>query len=435
MSEIQILNNEIHNTTLYNAEVEHAVLGSLIIDPESYYHLSAFLRADDFYITKNKWVWQAISALVEARVDVDLITIASELDRMGLDYGGAGYLTSLLNAVQTSLNAISYGRIVEAFAKRRALVTMANNIANLAHSTKSIDDVMGAAQIETAKATERGGNKRVTSKEAASAAIDAITGHPRFFKFGIQNLDDRLSGIFPDRLYIWAGYQGSGKSAFQIQNARINAEAGYRVMIISLEMSAAQTWLRMACGDLGVDMDNVLSGRVDADTIAAVTNQAGILGDQYQDRITIYPAPMSLQDINAAARRENPDIIWIDHSGLISGKPKEMDALAWAGYIPQYLRQNIALAGRSVHLLQQLNRSAVKDNRRPTQHDIRMAGNDAPDMITLLYRPDEPSQQIGKPKVEFICDKNRFGWTGVEDVIFDLPHQRFLATVTNTQRF
>lgn len=422
------------NETLYNAQVEQAVLGSLIIDPESYYHLSAFLRKEDFYIVKHQWIWGAIAALIDARMDVDMITIASELDRMGLDYGGAGYLTSLLNEVVTSLNAISYGRIVEAFAKRRALVTMANNVAQIAHSDKPIDEIMGAAQIETAKATERGGNKRVTSKEAASAAIDAITGHPRFFKFGIKNLDDRLSGIFPYRLYIWAGYQGSGKSAFKIQNARVNAEAGYKVMLVSLEMSAAQIWLRMACGDLGIDMDNVLSGRVDPDTIAAVTNQAGILGDQYQDRIIIYAAPMSLQDINAAAKRENPDIIWIDHSGLISGKPREMDALAWAGYIPQYLRQNISLAGRSVHLLQQLNRSATKENRRPTQHDIRMAGNDAPDMITLLYRPEDQAQPIGKPKVEFITDKNRFGWTGTEDVIFDLPHQRFLATVNNSYR-
>jgi replicative DNA helicase len=415
---------------LYDRNAEEAVLGSVLIDPESYYHLSAFLKAPDFYILRNQMIWQAMGVLSDAKIDIDFLTITSELDKRGEDWGGSSYLSSLLSQVPTSLNAISYGRIVEAFSKRRGLEAMANKVVNLAHAQKPIEEIMVLAQSEASKAVERGGSNRVSSKEAASQAIDSIIGHPRYFTFGVSNLDDKLSGIFPDRLYIWAGYQGTGKSAFKIQNSRKNAEAGYKVMDVSLEMSPAQTWLRMACGDLGIDLDSILANKVDEDTKSDVMNRAGELGDMYEKNIVIYPAPMTLVDILAAAKTERPDIIWIDHSNLISGKPKEMNLLEWAGYIPRFLRQNISKLGISVHLLQQLNRGANKENRRPTMHDIRLAGEDDPDMVTLLYRPDSPDLPMGMAEIEFICDKNRFGWTGTEKIMFDLPHQDFKSTST-----
>ena len=419
---------------LYDRNAEEAVLGSMLIDPEVYFHLAAFLKPDDFFLNRNQWIWETIASLANNKIDIDLITVTGDLERRGVDFGGSSYIMELIGKTPTSSNAISYGHIVEGWAKRRGLMDMANKVVAAATSDKTLDEIMNIAQAETTKAVEKSSSKRVTAWEAASMAIDAITNHPRYFAFGISNLDDKLSGIFPDRLYIWAGYQGTGKTAFAIQNCRLNSDRGHRVLFISLEMSPIQVWLRMACGDLGIDVDSVLTRKVDENAIIDVTNRAGVLGDRYQDKMIIYPAPMSLMDILAAAKRERPDIIWIDHSNLLAGKPKEMDKLEWAGFIPRFLRQQIAKMGISVHLLQQLNRSANKDNRRPTMHDLRLAGEDDPDVVTLLYRPDEP-QTVGMAKVEFITDKNRFGWTGTEDILFDLPHQKFISSTSQNFQF
>jgi replicative DNA helicase len=424
----------------HDRQAEESVIGSVLIDPEMYYHVAAFLKPEDFYIHRNSWIWEAIGTLVAEKIAIDIITIASELEKKSrTDYGGTAYLTSLLTQVPTSLNAVSYGRIVKEHSSRRGLITHANEVATLAYSGKPISEVMSSAQASAVKATERNQGKRVSSKEAASQAIDAIITHPRFFTFGVSNLDDRLGGIFPERLYIWAGYQGTGKTAFEIQNARRNAEMGHKVMMISLEMSPAQMWLRMACGDLSIDLDSVLTGRVDDDTKSEVINLAGQLGDMYEDTISIYPAPMTLMDIVSAAKTERPDIMWIDHSNLISGKPKDMTLLDWAGYIPRFLRQDVAKLdnGISVHLLQQLNRGSNKENRRPNMHDIRLAGEDDPDMITLLYRPSvdpslPPTLPLGQVELEMITDKNRFGWTGTENLIFNLPRQEFLPSFAKT---
>lgn len=421
----------------HDRAAEEAVLGSLLISPESYYQVAAILKPVDFFIHRNGWVFEAIGRLALEHTDIDLVTVSSEMDRRGEDYGGSAYLTGLMLNIPTSMNVLSYAKIVAEQSTRRGLIKHANAVAALAYSSDTIGDVLANVQSSAALATERTGSKRMTAKEIGSKTIDVVLNHPRRFKFGIPNVDQKLKGIFPDRFYIWAGYQGSGKSALMLQNCRENAEAGHKVMIVSLEMSPEQCWMRMACGDLGIDLDTVMAGEIDSDTKTEIIEKIAELSDKYQGHLVIYSAPMTPMDILAAAKTERPDIIWIDHSRLLSGKPKEMNGYEWAVYIPTFLRQNIAKSGAvveggiSVHMLMQLSRGAHKENRRPDMHDLRLAGEDDPDMVTLLYRPEvDPADKlpIGQVKLELNHDKNRFGWTGVNHVIFDLPFQKFYPT-------
>ena len=118
----------------HSREAEEAVVGAVLINPEAYYDVAQFLAADDFYINSNKWIWEAFMRLHEQRIPVDLLTLAEELDRSNLlaDVGGSAYITSLINQVPSSLNAESYGRIVEGHSIRRKMITAANKIASIA---------------------------------------------------------------------------------------------------------------------------------------------------------------------------------------------------------------------------------------------------------------------------------------------------------------
>ena len=51
-------------------EAEEAVLGSVMINPEAYYDVAQFLQADDFYIHRNRWVYEAFLSLHEKRSNV-----------------------------------------------------------------------------------------------------------------------------------------------------------------------------------------------------------------------------------------------------------------------------------------------------------------------------------------------------------------------------
>ena len=51
------------------------MLGAVLIDPEAYFNVSQFLAADDFYIVRNRWIWEAFTRLHEKRSPIDYLTV------------------------------------------------------------------------------------------------------------------------------------------------------------------------------------------------------------------------------------------------------------------------------------------------------------------------------------------------------------------------
>ncbi len=119
---------------LYSKEAEEAVLGSVMISPEVWTEVSN-LRVDDFYIHRHRFVWDALVRLQEKETQIDILTVADELERMGelAEVGGASFLTALVSRVPNSLNARSYAEIVRDRAVRRKMVADANQSANDAY--------------------------------------------------------------------------------------------------------------------------------------------------------------------------------------------------------------------------------------------------------------------------------------------------------------
>ena len=54
----------------HSREAEEAVIGAVFINPEVYYDVAQFLSADDFYIHRHQWIWDAFTSLHEQRVPV-----------------------------------------------------------------------------------------------------------------------------------------------------------------------------------------------------------------------------------------------------------------------------------------------------------------------------------------------------------------------------
>ena len=47
----------------YNREAEEAVIGAVLINPDAYHEVAAFLQADDFYIHRHRYIWESINQL------------------------------------------------------------------------------------------------------------------------------------------------------------------------------------------------------------------------------------------------------------------------------------------------------------------------------------------------------------------------------------
>ena len=65
----------------FSRQAEEALLGAVLINPDAYFDVAHFLHADDFYVHRNGWIWEAFTTLQEKHIPLDLLTLTEELDR------------------------------------------------------------------------------------------------------------------------------------------------------------------------------------------------------------------------------------------------------------------------------------------------------------------------------------------------------------------
>lgn len=432
---------EVNLTELPNSrEAEEATLGAVIISPETFYEMSRIVSADDFFIHRNKWIWEAIETLIHKRAAVDIVTVCDELEnkKQLSEIGGQSYITHLMSIAPYGFGGADYAQIVFNLAQRRKGIQIANRIAQKAYDKSKPFELSDEAMALVK--SSRGVSKRKETTDALNEMIDLVNS-PRAFTFGVQDVDDKIGGLFPDELSVLAGYQGTGKTAAKLQGARENAKAGKRILLVDLEMTASQTWFRMSCADMGIDMNKVRSDKVSDEAKGNLIDYAAQLAEYYKDKIVIYQAPMTLTDILNAVMMEQPDLVYIDTLKNLAGKSHKESKQEFYDNAMTFLRVNIAQQAHChVQVLHHINRSSFKETRKPSMHDLMFAGESDPDQVFLLYRKPEDyelTDNSGKFKtivpISVIVDKSRFGWTGEEEINFNLAKQSFYGMSRRTE--
>ncbi len=92
-------------TQPHSRESEEAVLGAVLINPEVYFDIAQILQPDDFYIVRNRWVWEAFTRLHDRRIPIDYITVTQELEQSNqlIELGGPAYITALASQTPSSI--------------------------------------------------------------------------------------------------------------------------------------------------------------------------------------------------------------------------------------------------------------------------------------------------------------------------------------------
>lgn len=419
----------------HNREAEEAVLGAVLIDPEVYYDLAQFLQPDDFYIVRNRWIWEAFQRLHERRVPLDFLTVTQELESAGrlAEIGGPAYLTALINQVPTSLHAEAYGRMVEAAAIRRRLLAAANQVANLAYrENESIDTIMQEAEKSIFSVSERRLKKDLQPISAVLSEyydqLDELARRSDEF-FGIPtgfiDLDRLLSGMGRSDLIIIAGRPGQGKSAFLLSVAR-NAALLHKkhVAIFSLEMSNEQVVQRLLAQQTGIDSQRLRNGKLTEDEWPLLVHAIEVLGDThiYLDD-TPGITPLALRTKCRRLHMEyGLDLIVLDYIQLMGGDVRTENRVQEVSYISRSLKILARELNVPVLAAAQLSRAVEqRTDKRPVLSDLRESGSleqDA-DVVMFIYRPDQYEKDTAKQNIaEIIVAKHRNGPTGVVELVF-----------------
>ncbi len=126
----------------HNPEAEVAVLGSILLDRHCIVRAQDLVAAPDFFRENNGTIYRAALALAQRSEPIDHVTLAAELERMGMleRIGGRAHLALLQESVPTAANVDHYAREVRELATKRRIAEEARQLAEAAHDP-SIDVV------------------------------------------------------------------------------------------------------------------------------------------------------------------------------------------------------------------------------------------------------------------------------------------------------
>ncbi len=154
----------------HSIEAEQALLGSLMLDNDSWCRITAHIKDSDFYNDSHQIIFQAISELSQKNEPFDAVTLSEHLQRQGKleDAGGMAYLAEMTRDTPTAENICAYAGIVSERSLRRQLITAGEELAREAFNpgSKTAMQIVAGFQKQFAK-----DNKRFSS--GGLVAVDA----------------------------------------------------------------------------------------------------------------------------------------------------------------------------------------------------------------------------------------------------------------------
>ena len=468
----------LHREAPNNIEAEQALLGAILVNNDAVYRVSDFLKPSHFYEPLHRRIFEVAAELIRMGKIATPITLKTFLpadEKLG-DITVAHYLVRLAAEAVTVINAMDYGRAIYDLATRRALITVGEDMVNIAYDAPV--DMSPRDQIEDAERrlfelaeTGRYDGGFESFNDAVKTAVDMANaaymrdGHLSGIASGFRDLDKRMGGLQPSDLIIIAGRPGMGKTslatnmAFHIANAyepapqadgTFKAASGGVVGFFSLEMSSEQLATRNISEQTEIPSSKIRRGEINEAQFDLLVGCA-----QTMQKLPLFidaTGGISIAQLAARARRlkrqRGLDVIVIDYVQLMQGSSAKssQNRVQEITEITTGLKALAKELGVPIIALSQLSRQVEsRDDKRPQLSDLRESGSieqDA-DVVLFVYREEyylknkepkpgsdeyikwEGEMNDARGKAEIIIAKQRHGPTGTVPLGFQGEFTRF----------
>lgn len=439
---------------------EQALLGSLILSPDSYSTVQAIVRPEYFAEPVHRFIYEAIAECREAgrKGSISEIMQAIGARNAGSDIGGISmrdYIARVTNET-SSLAASDYARVVRDIYVLRRLQEITSVNADIdggglpEHRLTAAWDALDNLRSET---SEGAGTWHPVGDLAGSVvsrvrAIRSGEAEEPGVTTGFPDLDRMILGYRPGELIVIAGRPGMGKSIVALSSAIALSDPRHPrsggVGFFSLELSDDSVGAR-ALSDIAYRSkhspthSDIRAGRIEDHQCSDLEDAQRIL----DERMIIIDtrSAITVGEVEARARAmqrrfekmgRKLNVIFIDYLKQVKATDRYRGNRVYEiGEITTGLREIGKKLGLCIVLLAQLNRGVEgRDDKRPSMADLRESGdieNDA-DVVMLLYRPayylqremkaaasDEKAAELydklqaAENKLEVIISKNRNG--------------------------
>ncbi len=413
---------------------EAATVTACMLNPECAVEAMSIAAPDDFYWPAHRAVAEAIVDLLEKGAVTDMTSVLTRLEERGTlrVVGGIAELNAMAEQVPSiAATVATYATKVRDLAQVRKLGMVLHQLvaecylpiadvgAFLAKADAMVGDVTRVAR----------GNTVVSALEVAKDVARAIAApEVKCITTGFTSLDKIAYGFEPSAFYVLAGRTGMGKTAMAMQMVVAAATAGHRVLVVSLEMPQAQLMRRVVCGRSRVPVEAVKRKTMTPNQWSHFTQASSEIA---QLPIFFADKPrQTLLDVKAAIRQHSPDLVVIDHIGLVKPAAGSQGQKRSREQEVADISQGMKALARETTLpimaLCQVGRDVAKGAQRPKVSDLRESGSieqDA-DGIWLIHRPgyyDPNASPEIKREAELHVAKQRDGETRLLPMIWNAP--------------
>jgi replicative DNA helicase len=423
----------------HSIDAEQAVLGGLMLSPDSLDKVADRLGERDFYRKDHRLIWRAITELAYKGMPCDAVTLGDWFEANGLAemVGGAAYLIELANGTPSAANIGAYADIVREKSILRQLIDAGTETAEDGYRPegKTVQEVLESAEQRVFKIAEsgaRGKKDTVSMRDAVKDAFRILSeryekrGQLTGISTGFTDLDELTSGLQPSDLIIVAARPSMGKTAFSVNIAEAAAmRAKKAVAIYSMEMSASQLAFRMISSVGRIHAQHLRNGDLAEEDWPRVTNAIALLSEA---KIFIDDTPgLSPVEMRSRSRRLHREhgglgLIVVDYLQLMQVPGNKENRATEISEISRSLKGLAKELQCPVIALSQLNRSLEqRADKRPMMSDLRESGaieQDA-DVIMFIYRDEYYNKESpDKGLAEIIIGKQRNGPTDTVKLAF-----------------
>jgi replicative DNA helicase len=385
-----------------------------------------------FYYPANEHVMQAITNVYNDKKPVDIVTVTTEMRKMGEASNIGIYLAELSSTVITDLNVATYGQeILEKYACRSA-IERSMAIQQAAYDSNLDDVLIKSAEMEDTLLNNLSAVNAVDINAIFAENSRVITERSQgreknFIDCGIRAIDRVLGGFEPGNLIVIAGRPGCGKTALALQ-LTYNMSAFVPVLFFTLEMTREEIGNRYLVMLTDIDSNRLKRGEGITGEEWRLIDEAG---GKLKDHNIIIDDTSNLSVYNLRSkifrlvRSTGVRIVFIDYLQLMGGL-KGKDGSEYYGSISRTCKQVAKELKITIFLLSQLNRDVEKRGEKiPRLYDLRSSGEVEQDADVVMFPVrcgfagiDDPGRGLDASKAIIAIAKNRHG--RVDNVVINV---------------
>jgi len=431
----------------HNPQAEMAVLGSVLIKPETCDEVALILRPEDFYDQASAKLFERMLGMHDTGRKIDITLLVDELRRHG-EYdviGGAPFLARVGNSVPTAAHAVYYAQIVRNDATCRSLIDASTEILRESYEENiPPKELVNRAEQKIFSILDRRGSAHVAAiSDILHDAMDRIDARMRGehlvggVESGFRDLDALTGGLHDAELVVLAARPSMGKTAFAMNIAEnVSLLQKAPVLFVSLEMSAIELADRMLCSLAQVDSRRLRNGTISKEDRKRLVDKAAGISES---PLYVDDSPnRTVTEISAAARRiarrhdNHLGLIVIDYLQLIEPDDPRDPRQEQVAKMTRRLKGLAREMNVPILCLAQLNRQAeVAKENRPRLSHLRESGAIEQDADVVMFVHREEYYRTGEDRdqvaglAEIIVAKQRNGPIGDVELVWRKEFTRF----------